>query len=524
MKKVLYGTTALVAAGLVAGEASAASGLKLGITGFYRNAIGGSFGNGPSTQTPTASAAASSTAGLGNFDRQDVSMRQEIRINFTGQTTLDNGITVGVLVGLNGENVAKSGSTTQVNRAYADFSGKFGLVRVGEANSALVTDCVVDPGNVTSNFGVNSPNESFSDVGYAQVRNQTQGTANVATRLAAYFSTFGVAPMGSIGTCFGIEGKGNKIMYFSPSFGGLTFGVSFTPTGGQRRAGGGLSYGTDVTAPGPGNAGNNILSVGVDYTHDFGGWNLTAGGGGEWAFTQYTPAGGNTNNKPSWYQAGMQIGFGHFAIGASGAYYVNYAACRLRGDHGDLGRRWLGGQRWCQLHPRCLVLRSPGRIRRTTSRALRGPGTRPPGIRRRQREAVGRFVQHRLCPRAGHLARRSGCLYQCELRQSYRLRRLRTRGDRGRRQRRQVSIPGKSTWVPRSTSDRRENDDDFGGAVRRSPFLFRGAGRVGWSRRHRCRAATAGLRRNSAIGPALDASGNSRNYRFSFRSALRSET
>ena len=131
--------------------------------------------------------------------------------------------------------------------------------------------------------------------------------------------------MGSIGTCFGIESKGNKVMYFSPSFGGLTFGVSFTPTGGQRRAGGGLSYGTDVTAPGPGNAGNNVLSVGIDYTHDFGGWNLTAGGGGEWAFTQYTPAGGNTNNKPSWYQAGLQVGIGHFAVGVSGAYYVNYA-------------------------------------------------------------------------------------------------------------------------------------------------------------------------------------------------------
>jgi predicted porin len=314
----------MIAGGLGAGEASAASGLKLGITGFYRNAIGGSFGNGPTTQTPTTGGGFS-TAGLGNFDRQAVSMRQEIRVNFTGQTTLDNGITVGVLVGLNGENVAKSGSTTQVNRAYADFSGKFGLVRVGEANSALVTDCVVDPGNVTSNFGVNSPNESFSDVGFAQIRNKGTQTANVSNGPAPYFSTFGVAPMGSIGTCYGIESKGNKVMYFSPSFGGLTFGVSFTPTGGARRAGNGLSYGTDVTAPGPGNAGNNVLSVGVDYTHDFGGWNLTAGGGGEWAFTQYTPAGGNTDNKPSWYQAGLQIGFGHFAIGASGAYYVNYA-------------------------------------------------------------------------------------------------------------------------------------------------------------------------------------------------------
>ena len=117
-----------------------------------------------------------STAGLNSFGRQDVSMRQEIRVNFTGETTLDNGITVGVLVGLNGENVMKSGNTTQVNRAYADFSGRFGMIRIGETDSALGTDCVADPGNVTSNFGLNSPNESFSNVGYGVVRNQFTGT------------------------------------------------------------------------------------------------------------------------------------------------------------------------------------------------------------------------------------------------------------------------------------------------------------------------------------------------------------
>ena len=406
-----------LAGGLTAGEASAASGLKLGITGFYRNAIGGSFGNSP---TSTFVGPAGTTFGLGNFDRQAVSMRQEIRINFTGQTTLDNGITVGVLVGLNGENVAKSGSTTQVNRAYADFSGKFGLVRVGEANSALVTDCVVDPGNVTSNFGVNSPNESFSDVAYAQARNPTTGFANVSNSPGGYFSTFGVAPMGSIGTCFGIEGKGNKIMYFSPSFGGLTFGVSFTPTGGQRRAGGGLSYGTDVTAPGPGNAGNNVLSVGVDYTHDFGGWNLTAGGGGEWAFTQYTPAGGNTNNKPSWYQAGLQIGIGHFAIGASGAYYVNYAHAGYASTTAVFERRRLGGQRRRQLHHRRLVLRSPGRIWQLPAERRRHH--RHSHRQRPERAAVGRLAQHRLRARAGNLARRPGRLYERRLRHAVGLR------------------------------------------------------------------------------------------------------
>lgn len=328
MKRIALGTTALVAIGLATGDALAASGLKLGISGFYRNAIGGSFGNAPTTQnfaTNGAGAVTSiSTAGLGNFDRQAVSMRQEIRVNFTGETTLDNGIGVGVLIGLDGENVEKSGDTQQIDRAYADFKGKFGMVRVGEDESALQTDCIADPGNVTSNFGVNTPNESFSDVGFAQRRNQSRRTANVSNGPDAYLSTFGVAPVGSIGTCFGIEDKGNKIAYYSPDFDGLTFGVSFTPTGTQRRAGGGLSYGTDVSAPGPENNGQNILSVGVDYEHDFDGWSLTLGGGGEWAFTQHTTAGGTSSHKPAWYQGGIQASFGHFSIGASGAYYVDY--------------------------------------------------------------------------------------------------------------------------------------------------------------------------------------------------------
>jgi outer membrane protein OmpU len=317
MKRVLYGTTALVAASLLAGEASAASGLKLGINGFFRNAIGASWGNGPMANVPTTGGAYSS-AGLNTFDKQDVSMRQEIRVNFTGNTTLDNGLTVGVLVGLNGENVAKSGSTNQINRAYADFSGKFGLVRVGETDSALGTDCVGDPGNVTSNFGVNSPNESFSNVGLGMFRNQfTHTNAPV---------TVGVAPVGEIGTCFGLEAKGNKgnkIEYFSPSFQGFTFGVSYAPQGASRFAGGGITYGTDVRAPVAG-AAANIIAAAADYVADFGDFDVTVGGGGEWGLTMYTPAGGSNPNKPSWYQAGVQVGFGHWSLGASGAYYVNY--------------------------------------------------------------------------------------------------------------------------------------------------------------------------------------------------------
>jgi predicted porin len=304
MKKILYGTTALVAAGLAAGQAEAASGLKLGITGFYRGAAGMTIG-GESVQTAPNS-------GQGAFGRTNGGFRQEIRINFTGETTLDNGLTIGVLVGLNGENLIGVGSTTTpVKQSWVDFKGKFGDVRFGEFTGALGQDCVVDPGNVTSNFGINSPNESFSDGGRGV--NSTRGNRTV-----------GVAPFGSIGTCYGIESRGTKIAYFTPSFGGFTMAVSYAPSGSTRNPGGGYFYGSDIERK---NA-MNVLSVGADYNHDFGGVALTVGGGGEWALDSYTGFGGSrpSSERPASYQLGFQLGLpGGFAVGASGAYMQNYS-------------------------------------------------------------------------------------------------------------------------------------------------------------------------------------------------------
>jgi len=139
--------------------------------------------------------------------------------------------------------------------------------------------------------------------------------------------------MASIGTCYGVESKGNKLMYFSPSFGGFTFGVSYTPQGSSRIAGGNLNFPSDGTningqlqALSPSNNPNaNVVSVGGDYQHDFGTWTLLVGGGAEYAPTQYTHFGQtNSSNKPGMYQGGFQVGFGPWAVGASGAYYQNY--------------------------------------------------------------------------------------------------------------------------------------------------------------------------------------------------------
>jgi outer membrane protein OmpU len=131
-----------------------------------------------------------------------------------------------------------------------------------------------------------------------------------------------VAPFGSIGTCYGIEGRGTKIGYFSPTFGGFTFGVTYTPSASTRNPGGGYFYGTDFKK-----GVKNVLAVGADYNADFGGGvTLTVGGGGEWGLESYSTYGTSTGNKPSTYLLGFQVGLpGGFAVGASGEYQVNYA-------------------------------------------------------------------------------------------------------------------------------------------------------------------------------------------------------
>src|SRR5882724_2878257 len=203
MKKALYGTTALVAAAVVAGQADAASGLKLGITGFYRGAMGGTFGD---SNAITSGTPGDPTSGFGTglYGRNNFAFRQEVRVNFTGSTTLDNGITVGVLVGINagGGNNVTSNSTTRTNRAYMDISGKFGQIRFGDANSAFQSMCVGDPGNVTANFGLNSPNETFSNAG--------RGVHDGAP------FTYMPTTISGAGTCFGLETRSTKLIYFSP--------------------------------------------------------------------------------------------------------------------------------------------------------------------------------------------------------------------------------------------------------------------------------------------------------------------
>ena len=275
MKHLLLGTTALVAAGFMVGEAYAADPIKLGIGGFARGAGGVVLGDDDSTGEP------GDNTTTGRF-------RWDAEVHFKGESTLDNGVTVGARIELEGQNAGD-----QIDEAWVDFSGGFGEVRFGQFNEAALQMCVGDPGNVTGNFGANSPNNSFTNEGGSAL----------------------AIPVTSLGTCYGVVGDDLNLTYFSPSFGGFQFAVSYQPNTPDQDTGPGA--GTFAKgAP----AQRDIFSAGATFNQDFDAISLLIGGGASFVGHDDTD-----NKESSFYQAGVQVGFGGFTVGAAGSVGNNYS-------------------------------------------------------------------------------------------------------------------------------------------------------------------------------------------------------
>ena len=108
MKRVaLLGSTALFGAGMMANTAMAADGIKLGLGGFFRSTYMATFDD--------------DGEGEPGNDHNTDGFFSNSEVFFTGDTTLDNGLTVGARVELEGET-----ASDQIDEAYVHFSGGFG--------------------------------------------------------------------------------------------------------------------------------------------------------------------------------------------------------------------------------------------------------------------------------------------------------------------------------------------------------------------------------------------------------------
>lgn len=261
MKKLLYGTTAIVAASMLgAGAASAAEPITLSISGYYQAAF-----------------AVIDADDTGRTSYQSTKVAQEGEIHFTGETTLDNGLQVGI-------NVQLEAYTTddQIDEHYVYLEGGWGRLEIGAENGAAYKagGSWVPSGIV--GHGVDSPN---------LIHHPGRGSAHTNTQI-------------------GTSNDANKISYYTPRMGGFQLGVSYTPDVGDDISGGGSANPrTSLAENGSGGAGvEDIFEIGANWSGTFGGVDLGINAG-------YLTGDENDDNREvDEWRVGGQIGYGGFTL------------------------------------------------------------------------------------------------------------------------------------------------------------------------------------------------------------------
>ncbi len=302
MRGRLLATTALAVAGLAGASAltpaRAADGIKLSVGGFFRAAY--------------LVVSDDNDVGELGFDANTDGFFNDAEIHFTGSTVLDNGLEVGARIELEGET-----DDDQIDEAWVWFAGGFGEVRIGSDDEALANACVVPPGG-TANFSAFSPNQWGANGG-------------------GFASDFAGGPF-SNSVCLGVddESDAQKILYITPNFAGFQLTASYTPGGFSETHDEGAGPHVGMPERGFDDSRNNFSVYGTyDYQGD--GWGITAGLGGSWEGELQDEL--DPTEKQEFYQAGLNMRFGDFAIGVVGEYYSNFFS-RLRADDVDL---WAAG-------------------------------------------------------------------------------------------------------------------------------------------------------------------------------------
>ena len=253
MKRVLLGTTALVAAGAFAVSAAQADEMmaepvSVGVGGYTTGAMG--FASDDSDA------------------KRSHGIDYVFEIGVSGSTTLDNGITVGVSgqIGRSGK-----GNDDNFDEIHTTLSGAFGSLRLGRTESAAFNATVAAPG------------------------------AGIGGMLGVNYSWFSTAAA-AVNTYSGIMEDALKVVYTTPNFNGLTVGMSYAPEDSEANfAGRKISDGFGEHA-----------AVGATYSMDFmEGGSVTVGAGFEMASNE---AGGE---DPEGMRAGINISIDQVSFGGS---------------------------------------------------------------------------------------------------------------------------------------------------------------------------------------------------------------
>jgi len=269
MKRLLLGSTALIAAGFIAGSADAAEKITLGVGGYYRAAFGVVNED-------------DDTFDAGD-NRRSHDLAQDAEVHFKGSTKLDNGIEVGARIELEGA----SGVGDPIDERYINFKGAFGEVRIGDDDDGRKQATTgYAPSPTPNTFGVNSPAFTFNNAGAGHI---TQ----------------------SVSTFRSLENDSAKVIYFTPAVQGFRFIGSYAPDATQDRTGFGTSANNNC------NQSSEALAGGVSYSGELNGVKVNGGGGYGTADREDGCAPGAQLDDPEFISAGIILGFGAIQVGGS---------------------------------------------------------------------------------------------------------------------------------------------------------------------------------------------------------------
>ncbi len=146
-----------------------------------------------------------------NTDVKDVDFIRDTEIHFTGETTLDNGLTVG----FHTEALADGGDGFAIDESYAYFSGGWGRVNFGDEDGAGYLLQVAAP---SADDNIDGIRQFVNPVNYG------------AMLPAATVTALGGAPLAvAIDYDMDPSGKSTKLTYLTPMLNGFQAGVSYTP-------------------------------------------------------------------------------------------------------------------------------------------------------------------------------------------------------------------------------------------------------------------------------------------------------
>lgn len=248
-------------------------------------------------------------------DVRDFDFLRQTEVHFGGETTLDNGLTVGAQI----ETLADAGDSFEIDESYIYMAGSWGRVNVGDEDGAAYLLQVAAP----------SADDNIDGIRQFIAPLNLGGVALAG----GAFSGVGEAYAGGLDYDNDLAGNSDKVTYLTPVFSGFQAGLSYTPQvdGAETITGSRGGNGNLVDTDGTGVGYEDVVEAALRWEGSYNNVGMILGGGYTWAIE-------DDNNE---WNVGADLDFGPFGLGA--VYTQNdYASELVTGDDDD-AQTWVVG-------------------------------------------------------------------------------------------------------------------------------------------------------------------------------------